>query len=112
MAASSPSTARPIAPVILGLIIALIGGILTVGGAWLAALGGSLYYLLTGLAMIVAGILLIRRRVAGGLLYILIVVATLIWALVEVGTDNWALVPRVIAPLVLLIATFLVLPTL
>ena len=112
MAASSPSTARPIAPVILGLIIALIGGILTVGGAWLAALGGSLYYLLTGLAMIVAGILLIRRRMAGGLLYILIVVATLIWALVEVGTDNWALVPRVIAPLVLLIATFLVLPTL
>ncbi|MDX3908394.1 MAG: membrane-bound PQQ-dependent dehydrogenase, glucose/quinate/shikimate family [Sphingobium sp.] len=112
MAASSFPVTRPIAPVILGLIIAVIGAILAVGGAWLAALGGSLYYLLTGLAMIVAGTLLIRRRKAGGMLYILIFVATIVWALAEVGTDNWALVPRVIAPLVLLIATFLVLPVL
>lgn len=103
---------RPLAPLILGILIGLIGLVLAVGGAWLAALGGSFYYLVTGLAMILSGVLLILRRIAGAWLYVAIFVGTVIWAFAEVGTNGWALVPRVIAPLVLLIATFLVMPTL
>ncbi len=108
------SSARraPLAPLVLGGVIALIGVVLTIGGAWLAALGGSFYYLLTGLAMIVSGLLLIRRRAIGGWTYVVIFVLTVIWALAEAGADNWALVPRIVAPLVLLVAVFLVLPTL
>ncbi|MBO9711734.1 membrane-bound PQQ-dependent dehydrogenase, glucose/quinate/shikimate family [Sphingomonas sp.] len=103
---------RPVAPLILGIVIALIGLILAGGGAWLASLGGSAYYLVTGLAMIASGVLLVRRRIAGGWLYVAIFAATVIWALAEAGTNDWALVPRVIAPLVLLVAVFLVMPTL
>ncbi|SCW45266.1 quinoprotein glucose dehydrogenase [Sphingobium faniae] len=110
-ASSSPRRAR-IAPLILGLVIGLIGLVLLVGGAWLALLGGSLYYLVIGIALIASGFLLVRGRMAGGWLYIGIFIVTLLWAFAEVGADNWALVPRIIAPLVLLIATFLVLPTL
>jgi quinoprotein glucose dehydrogenase len=100
------------APLIVGAIVALIGIVLLIGGAYLAALGGSIYYLVTGAAMIVAGWLLIRQRLLGGWLYLAIVALTILWAFWEVGPNGWALVPRVIAPLVLLIAVLLVMPTL
>ncbi|WP_159981721.1 MULTISPECIES: membrane-bound PQQ-dependent dehydrogenase, glucose/quinate/shikimate family [unclassified Novosphingobium] len=113
MDASRPNRrAWPLPPLILGAVIALIGVVLTIGGAWLAILGGSAYYLLAGVAMIVSGTLLFRRRIIGGWLYCAIFVLTVIWAFAEVGANNWALVPRVIAPLVLLIAVLLVMPTL
>lgn len=113
MDASRPNrSAWPLPPLILGAVIALIGLVLTIGGAWLATLGGSAYYLLTGVGMIVSGVLLFRRRIIGGWLYCAIFILTVIWALAEVGANNWALVPRVIAPLVLLIAVLLVMPTL
>ena len=92
--------------------MALIGVVLSIGGIWLAALGGSAYYLIAGIGLIASGVLLARRRLAGAWLYGAVFVGTLIWAFAEVGTDNWALVPRVIAPLALLIATFLVVPAL
>jgi quinoprotein glucose dehydrogenase len=90
--------------VIVGLVVALIGIILLIGGVWLAALGGSAYYLLAGAAMIASGALLMRGNRIGGWIYCGVVFVTLIWALWEVGTNGWALVPRLVAPLVLLIA--------
>lgn len=98
--------------ILLGAIVGMIGLVLAIGGAWLAALGGSLYYLPTGLAMLVAGVLLMRGRLAGAWLYIAIVAFTVLWALIDARSNlAWALVPRIIAPIVLLIATFLVMPT-
>ena len=97
----------PLLPLIVGFVVALIGLVLLIGGAWLALLGGSLYYLVTGAAMIASGIMLMRGMRMGGWLYILIFVLTVLWALWEVGTNGWALVPRVIAPLVLLVAVLL-----
>lgn len=109
---TQPTARRPLAPPVLGAAIASIGLVLAGGGAWLALLGGSLYYLLAGIAMIASGALLVRRRMLGGWLYIAIFAVTLLWAFAEVGIDGWALVPRVIAPLVLLVAVLLVMPTL
>ncbi|WJM26045.1 membrane-bound PQQ-dependent dehydrogenase, glucose/quinate/shikimate family [Novosphingobium resinovorum] len=100
------------APLILGGVIAAIGLVLGIGGIWLAVLGGSGYYFLAGIALLTSGALLIRRRILGGWLYCVIFVLTVIWAFAEVGANNWALVPRVIAPLVLLVAALLVMPTL
>ena len=97
---------------IVGALIALIGLVLAIGGAWLTVLGGSLYYLAAGVLMLVAGVLLARGRMIGGWLYLGIVLASLVWAWWEVGANAWAQVPRVIAPVVLLIAVILVLPTL
>ncbi|MFO6446055.1 membrane-bound PQQ-dependent dehydrogenase, glucose/quinate/shikimate family [Erythrobacter sp. NE805] len=106
-----PQSAR-LAARILGAIITLIGAVLGVGGVWLAALGGSPYYVVTGIAMVASGVLLWRGSAWGAWLYMGIFVATVIWAFAEVGVDGWALVPRVVAPLVLLIAVLLVIPTL
>lgn len=98
--------------ILFGVTVGMIGLVLAIGGAWLAALGGSLYYLPTGLAMLVAGLLFVRGRMAGAWLYIAIVPVTIIWAFVDARSNlAWALVPRIIAPIVLLIAAFLVMPT-
>lgn len=107
-----PRRREPLAPVILGIIILAIGAVLGAGGLWLAILGGSLYYLIVGVAMVTSGILLARRSMVGGWLYIAIFAGTVLWAFAEVGTDNWALFPRVVAPLVLVVAVLLVMPTL
>src|SRR3546814_1891401 len=82
---------------------AAIAVILLIGGVRLAALGGSGYYLVTGIAMLAAGLLLMRGRMLGGWIYIAVVFFTLLWAFWEVGGNGWALVPRIVAPAVLLI---------
>ena len=53
------STAGAWVAIAAGAIMALIGLALAVGGAWLAALGGSLYYLLAGLALLASGALIL-----------------------------------------------------
>ena len=99
--------------IVVGLVVLLIGLVLAIGGAWLAVLGGSLYYLITGVAMLASGMLLIRQRMTGAWLYLAVVVLTIFWAFFEVGGDDgWALVPRIVAPLVLLVPVLLVMPTL
>jgi len=87
---------------VLGALLVLIGLILAVGGAWLAALHGSLYYLAAGIGLIVAGVLMVLRRLTGVWVYVAVFAATLVWALWEVGLNGWALVPRLVGPLVLL----------
>lgn len=96
----------------LGILILLIGLILAAGGAWLAMLGGSLYYVLVGLALIASGVLLVRGRQSGAFLYAAIFLATCAWAFWEAGIDAWALVPRLFGPAVLLILVIAVSPLL
>ena len=93
----------PLLPLITGSIVAAIGIILLIGGIWLTALGGSTYYLIAGGAMLAGGLLLMRGRILGGWIYVAVVFCTLVWALWEVGGNGWALVPRLVAPIVLLL---------
>ncbi|GBR01034.1 PQQ-dependent membrane-bound glucose dehydrogenase [Acetobacter oeni LMG 21952] len=79
----------------------MLGLILTGGGAWLASLSGSFYYVLCGIALLVTAGLLWKRRVEAWWLYAGIVFVTLIWAVAEAGFDFWTLAPRgdIILPL-------------
>ena len=103
---------RSLILILLGGLLALIGAVLAIGGAWLAILGGSFYYLLAGLGLVVSGFLIIRRRILGAWLYLAIFALTLIWALWESGLQIWPLVPRVFGPFVLAILVLVALPLL
>jgi quinoprotein glucose dehydrogenase len=103
---------RSLAAAILATVLALIGIVLTIGGGWLGALGGSLYYLIAGVVLLVSAWLLFKGRIIGGWLYIALFVLSAIWGLAEARGNAWAMVPWLIAPLVLLIAVLLVMPTL
>ena len=106
---NQPRSAGGWLTVVLGVLLLLIGVVLTIGGVQLAALGGSWYYLIAGLALVVSGVLIVLRDVRGAWLYAATFAGTLIWAFWEKGLDGWALVPRLVGPLVLM---FLVLATL
>lgn len=80
---------------IASLIFAALSGLyLLIGGAWLLALGGSAYYIVTGALLLAVAWLLYRRRPGGLALYALVLVGTAIWSLWESGPDFWALAPR------------------
>jgi quinoprotein glucose dehydrogenase len=93
----------------LAAILCLIGITLFAGGIRLMQLGGSAYYLITGLTVLISGILVWRLDRRGVWLYLLMLVGTLLWAFWEVGfpLDGWALAPRLIGPLVLGLAFLL-----
>ncbi|PMY42804.1 membrane-bound PQQ-dependent dehydrogenase, glucose/quinate/shikimate family [Pseudomonas sp. GW456-L14] len=89
--ASSPSR---LLPSLLGILLLLMGLAMLAGGIKLSMLGGSLYYLLAGIGLIVSGILLLAGRSAALLIYGVVLFASSVWALWEVGLDWWQLVPR------------------
>src|SRR6476661_2168043 len=84
----------PTARLILCALIAILGLWLLGFGAWLALLGGSIYYVLAGIALLASAVLLFRGRSAGLIVYAAIVLVTMAWALWEVGLDFWQLAPR------------------
>jgi quinoprotein glucose dehydrogenase len=67
---------------------------LLIGGAWLLAIGGSAYYVVTGVALLGIAWLFKRRSPTSIFLYALVLAGTAIWAVWESGFDFWALVPR------------------
>ncbi|QBR03083.1 glucose/quinate/shikimate family membrane-bound PQQ-dependent dehydrogenase [Paraburkholderia pallida] len=67
---------------------------LLAGGAWLLSLGGSAYYVVTGVVLLVVTLQLYRRSPSALVLYALVLVGTAIWSLWESGPDFWALAPR------------------
>ncbi|MCW5571115.1 MAG: PQQ-binding-like beta-propeller repeat protein, partial [Steroidobacteraceae bacterium] len=81
----------------------VLGVWLAGGGAWLARLGGSWYYLLAGVATIASAVLLWRARRLGLWVYLATFAATVVWALTEVGLDLWQLVPRLGLPLAIVL---------
>ena len=111
-AAANPSSKgrknRNVAFNISAAVIGLIGVYLVIGGIWLIAVGGSLYYLLCGAAIVATSVLLFLRRRAALWLYALVIVATLVWAIAEIGFDWWQLVPR--GDIIFLIGAYLCLP--
>ncbi|WP_144112440.1 glucose/quinate/shikimate family membrane-bound PQQ-dependent dehydrogenase [Paraburkholderia sp. BCC1886] len=76
------------------LFAALAGLYLLLGGIWLTAIGGSIYYVVTGFVMLVVAALLYRRRPLALGLYALLLLCTIVWAVWEAGFDFWALAPR------------------
>lgn len=93
---------------ILSALVFLLGAALFIGGIWLAALGGSWFYILLSAALVVCAILLFIRRPGGLALYGLTVLVTLAWALWEVGFDWWALSAR--GSLLIVLGILLLLP--
>ena len=79
---------------LLALLLGACGLALAAGGAWLAGLGGSWYYLLAGVALLATAWLLWRRSAAALWLFAALFAATLAWALWESGLDWWPLGTR------------------
>src|SRR5690606_38046167 len=94
--------------IVLSIIVILLGLVLVAGGIWLAAVGGSWFYILLGILLVISGALLWARNSLGLGLYGLTVFVTLAWALWYVGLDWWASATR--GCLILVLGVLLLLP--
>ncbi|MGD9663667.1 MAG: membrane-bound PQQ-dependent dehydrogenase, glucose/quinate/shikimate family [Novosphingobium sp.] len=92
--------------VVLAIILGLIALALVIGGAQLALLGGTIYYLLAGLAVAAAAWFALRGDRRAMAVYALMLVGTFVWALWEGGLNPWSLQSRLVAPLVLAVWVF------
>ncbi|MAC76624.1 MAG: membrane-bound PQQ-dependent dehydrogenase, glucose/quinate/shikimate family [Rhodobacteraceae bacterium] len=107
---SPPSLSRPLTwpltwlLVLLGLVLAVMGFGLAIGGGILIARGGSWYYLAMGLALIASGVEIARGSRYGAVIYAIAFAATVAWAFWEAGLDFWALHARIFAFLVIFCA--------
>nr|WP_235865423.1 glucose dehydrogenase [Alloyangia mangrovi] len=97
---------------LLGWVCVLLGLVLLAGGLWLIFLGGSWYYALAGLGLILTGTLLNRGSMMALWLYLLVWTGTLGWAWWESGSDWWAQLPRMLSPTVILLLMLACIPTL
>ncbi|WP_435953895.1 membrane-bound PQQ-dependent dehydrogenase, glucose/quinate/shikimate family [Dryocola sp. BD626] len=79
---------------VLGGLMALIGLAIGIGGAYLATLGGSWYFLLMGIVMLVSAVLILRKKLSGLVLYGLAFVCSIFWAIGDAGMDFWPLFSR------------------
>lgn len=94
--------ARPwLVSVLTGIALIVVGLPIAFGGVQLFRLGGSGYYLPAGLGLVVAGILIMMRRLWGVWLYAIVYLGTILWAIAEVGVQFWPLAARIVAPTVL-----------
>lgn len=86
---------------VLTVVLAAIALLLIVGGAQLAQLGGSLYYLAAGLAVAATAWLAFKGDRRDAAVYATFLVGTLVWAVWEGGVDVWRLQSRLLAPALL-----------
>ena len=110
---SQPSASVSRWPVWVAAFGVLVFGLLFVaGGGYLATLGGSLYFLLAGIGMIVSSVLLFKQRLLGALLFAVVMIASIVWAVLDAGLVFWPLVSRLFALAVLSLVVALAYPTL
>lgn len=79
---------------ITGIVIAIVGIALLYMGTKLLLVGGTPFYVLMGLGLLVTAILLLMRKRIALSLYALLMWAVLAWMIYEVGFDKWQWIPR------------------
>jgi quinoprotein glucose dehydrogenase len=82
---------------ILSFLLLLLTGLgMALPGFYLASLGGSLYYAIAGVLILVSAWLVLRDNPFGATLFWLVFLGSICWSLWEVGLDAWALMPRLV----------------
>jgi quinate dehydrogenase (quinone) len=97
------STSPPIALIgrfylaFLGLVIGAAGLFFSYYGGKLVSLGGSWYFVIAGILLILSGLLIVTARSLGGALFLIVWLATLPWSVFDAGLDFWPLISRLLA---------------
>lgn len=107
-----PTLALRAACILLGLALLATGLFFVVGGARLATLDGSLYFLIAGAVIVAAAVQFMRMKSSAVLIYGAAFAGTLAWALIDAGLDFWPLVSRLMLPTGLMILALLAWPSL
>ena len=83
------------------LLLAILGIPLTLGGGYLLGLGGSPFYFLSGIAILVVGFGFIKRARWALPLYAVWMLVLVVWSLWEAGLHWWPLATRLGLPAII-----------
>lgn len=78
-------------------LMALIGLAIGALGAKLASVGGTWFFALMGMVMVVSAILIARQHRGGIVLYALAFIIAIVWSISDAGWDFWPLFSRLFA---------------
>lgn len=81
-------------PTFLGVLLMVLGLVQLMAGYKLVSLGGSFFYLLSGLALALCGVLLLLALRLAIWLFTLCLSLFTVWSLCDVGLDRQQLMPR------------------
>ncbi|MFW2061585.1 membrane-bound PQQ-dependent dehydrogenase, glucose/quinate/shikimate family, partial [Acinetobacter baumannii] len=76
---------------ILGLALLATGIFYIVCGGKLVSLGGSWYFLISGLFITISAISIFRKKALGVWIFAAVFVGTVIWSLIDAGWEFWPL---------------------
>jgi quinate dehydrogenase (quinone) len=107
-----PALALKVGCIVLGLVLLATGLFFVVGGAKLAVLHGSAYFLVAGAVMLVAAIQFMRLKWSAVVVYGAAFLGSVAWALLDAGVDFWPLVSRLMFPAGLMVLALLTWPAL
>ncbi len=107
-----PGKGLSIWSILFGLVLLAIGLFFAIGGGKLAALGGSWYFIIAGIFMLLSAIQFFRRKSSAVTMFALVFIGTLIWSLFDAGWHFWPLVSRLMVPAGLMLFAFLTWPAL
>ncbi|MGO4476986.1 membrane-bound PQQ-dependent dehydrogenase, glucose/quinate/shikimate family [Massilia sp. 2TAF26] len=107
-----PSTGLKVWCGLLGLVLLATGLFFAVGGARLASLHGSWYFLVAGLVIVAAAVQFLRKKPSAVVVYGAAFAGTLVWAPLDAGIDFWPLVSRLMLPTGLMVLALLTWPSL
>ncbi|MGH8216351.1 MAG: hypothetical protein ACREPZ_11760, partial [Rhodanobacteraceae bacterium] len=80
-------------PLSIGIVLVILGLYFVVGGVYLLTIGGTPYYLLAGIGLVVTAVALMVSRGISLWIYAIVLLGTLVWAVVEVGFKRFGLAP-------------------
>ncbi len=79
---------------ITGSILVVLSIVLGIGAFWLLALGGTAYYVVAAIGLLLTGLFLLQRSQRAIWTFAALLFATLLWAVFEAGLDWWPLAAR------------------
>lgn len=112
---SEPRQSQPIFKIwcfVLTLALSITGLFFMLGGFKLVSLGGSWYFLLTGIACLISAYFMFRRKAIAVGIFAAVFLWTFIWSIFDAGWDFWALFSRLMYPSGLFAALLYTWPTL
>ena len=81
-----------------GILLALWGIALTLGGINLVHMGDNFYFIVIGLGLLFSGVLVSRGKLLGAYTYAATFAIVTFWSLFEIRTNTEPLLPKVLMP--------------
>lgn len=97
---------------VLGLVFLATGLFFVIGGGKLLSLGGSPYFLIAGIFILISAIQFFRRKSSAVLIFTLVFVGSALWAVLDAGLNFWPLVSRLMTLAGFLLLAMITLPAL